>query len=476
MSDLESGEQPARHKRATSSTSRRTPSPALQHWIELRVAGVAGAELAEAEEAANRERQQAERRKSGQSSMLAYMGGPKRRRLTAVAHSWMHDSDMAIDSDSTDGMRSVQQQRHRAKQVGEEGSDVGGARPTSRQPAYRRVNVVPSARLGSAGGIGGGSAADEAGAAAAEAGASISIDEFGSQLLSQKHFAFGLHTESSAAHDEPPTPPYTARVLRGIAICWEVWQGGASVSAAAGGGDPSEAMAARGVPVVYYLPLADYAGTRLACGGAGSSHSSAPASDGSFDASEDDSGGMGAAAWSLLQTAMLSSSLTKISYDCKQQCALLLSRGVRIDGRLLDPRIAAWMLCPDGQESALSARKIAQKYYPALEAAISATATVGHVRDLCCRCTFRTISLMHRLNHELEQKRMPLSCVQQEMRISLVLARTELQGFAALPPVFRRERDEMRRRLDSLEWEGRRLLGHAFEWTSSKEVAELSSL
>ena len=76
-------------------------------------------------------------------------------------------------------------------------------------------------------------------------------------------------------------------------------------------------------------------------------------------------GALRADAWELVRRAMGGSAI-KYAYDCKWQAALLLLRGVRLEGPLRDPKIAAWMLCPERTEEA-SIRKLASEHCAELQ-------------------------------------------------------------------------------------------------------------
>jgi hypothetical protein len=140
----------------------------------------------------------------------------------------------------------------------------------------------------------------------------------------------------------------------------------------------------------------------------------------------------------------------------KQQCALLLSRGVHVVAPLFDPCVAEWMLCTDANPSTLSTRAIAASRFPPLHRALEiderrarewrqrqqrarreggGVAAAAHevvlgratVRDLLSRVVFRCLAISSKLEDELAIKAIGRSCVEQEMALPLVLARMELQ-------------------------------------------------
>lgn len=226
----------------------------------------------------------------------------------------MNDPKVAVDSDSTDtdGQLSAQQRRTRAivEAAGAQASGSGvqdGASAVSPPRAYRRVNVR----------VGGPSACTTVEAEGPEmhGEGTIGLEAFGELWLAQPRFAFTLHTETSVEEGRlcdsgRPRPPYTATAIRGMAITWDLYEPRAQHAA-----------------VVYYLPLgADYAGARSAGGRCGGGFGGLDARDG---ACVD-----GQAAWLLVQTAMVAERAIKVADTLKQQCALLLSRGVHVCGRL----------------------------------------------------------------------------------------------------------------------------------------------
>jgi hypothetical protein len=140
----------------------------------------------------------------------------------------------------------------------------------------------------------------------------------------------------------------------------------------------------------------------------------------------------------------------------KQQCALLLSRGVHVVTPLFDPCVAEWMLCTDANPGTLSTRAIAASRFPPLHCALEiderrarewrqrqqkarreggGVAAAAHdvvlgratVRDLLSRVVFRCLAISSKLEDELAIKAIGRSCVEQEMALPLVLARMELQ-------------------------------------------------
>ena len=156
-------------------------------------------------------------------------GGAKRAggcRSSAVEPSWMHDSDMALDSDSTEGWRNSPQLRSGA---------AAAARPAglpSQSRFLRRVDVIDDGVHGGGDGpgldasshaTGGGSGA--AGDGACSARTTISLGEFEEQWLSSPHFAFGLHVVQAEADAAGrcrsyKRPPYLGARLVGITVCW----------------------------------------------------------------------------------------------------------------------------------------------------------------------------------------------------------------------------------------------------------------
>ena len=410
---------------------------ALAKYVELLGAGAGGGELARAKEAVEEAKRRQSRPAGGQTSMHGFFEGAgrasmnaaeaKRRRLAAASYSWMNDSGVYVDSDSTDGVQSVRPQRP-DKACVSQSSEVGDARPPTASsvlahggllepsptnapgamqgeatctPAYRRVNVVPS-----------GAAASRR----ADSEATISLDDFAELWQRQPQFAFGLHAES---HGEgPPRSPYTNTMLCGVAVCWDLWAPTApatsnpTVPPPADRGSAHQPTEQQAGPRVYYLPLgSDFAGgAPLASPACGGSEGQATVTSGG--ASAGDTAQDTTAAWGLLQSLMLAEGKLKVADDAKRQCALLLSRGVRVSGRFFDPRVAAWMLSPSERAGGLSTHSLALRHHPALEAAMGVLPSCS-VRDLCCRCTFRAYSLTARLSHELARAQILTSCVEQ---------------------------------------------------------------
>jgi hypothetical protein len=246
---------------------------------------------------------------------------PKRQKLSAVQPRWMHDSDVAIDSDSTGGHASVQRKRKLTggaaaaplSVTDESRATVAGVAATGAAVAtvdgmpprlYRRVNVVPT-RAATA--ITAATADDDdtsprAGVDdgyAPEAHDTISLEVFGALWLAQRRFAFGLHVETPSRPDAPLCPPFTTTTICGVAVTWDTWEPQARPAAPAA----HEAGSTLPIPVVYYLPLvADYAGARLSSSDGGPTRAEAA------EAAE---------AWLLVHTAMLSGTALKV---CARNC------------------------------------------------------------------------------------------------------------------------------------------------------------
>ena len=244
---------------------------------------------------------------------------PKRQKLSAVQPRWMHDSDVAIDSDSTGGRASAQRKRKLTggaaaaplSVTDESRVTVAGVAATGAAVAtvdgmpprlYRRVNVVPTraaTAIAAADDDDIGPRAGADGGDPPEAHNMISLEVFGALWLAQRRFAFGLHVETPSRPDAPLCPPFTTTTICGVAVTWDTWEPQARPAAPAA----HEAGSTLPIPVVYYLPLvADYAGAGLPSRDQGPTRAEAAGA---------------AEAWLLVQTAMLSGTALKV---CAHNC------------------------------------------------------------------------------------------------------------------------------------------------------------
>ena len=95
------------------------------------------------------------------------------------------------------------------------------------------------------------------------------------------------------------------------------------------------------------------------------------------------------------------------------------------------------------------------------------------MRDDCCRCLYRCLSLAERLEQMLHAKGFSRRGVEQEMALGPVLARMELTGFCVTPAPLVRDRRDMRTKLHALEGDGHALIGRSFDWASAKDVGRV---
>ena len=413
---------------------------ALDRWVRLQARGASDGEIAaakmECERALTRAKQQqppaaAVASGDGQQSLpgLWYReeadareaaerleAASKRRKMSALRFPWMHDSDVGVHSDSTDGYNSALPLRPAAAAGMAATATAGGVPPggaAGANLAYHRVRVLlpeehEAERSGSPqlGSMDMSSDEDEADGTA-EDGRSISFRAFSRRWLSQSRFAFSLHAEDCSASTgaKAPTvvrPPYRNWRLIGIAVCWQpcAIDGTCHGCSCATVGEPPS------VPAVYYLPLVtDSMGENGVYGRQYPSDTTRRSKHHS--------------AWRLVQSVFDQAASVKVSDQAKMQSALLLERGVRIAGRLHDPRTAAWMLCTREGTDNCSTRSLAEQYFPELEATLEATlraqaaraAAAGaphgssiSKRDVCCRNVFRCLSLMGKLEALLAQQ------------------------------------------------------------------------
>ena len=422
----------------------------------------------------------------------------KRQRRSALDAPWMQDSDVGMHSDSTasgDGGSVPFGRPVRAGAAAAANTAAAAAADPeegamSYWKVYRRVNVdVAQRRLSGASSV----SLDEDAAAPSD-GSMIPLDMFRKAWLSQARFAFNLHVERSRTrggrkqgggpqaemvYNRPLAPPYRDWHIIGVSVCWELCTRCI----------PGQEMIDR--PTVYYMPLVDEEAMMSvdeAPEGEASGDASVTAPPGRKRLSLGREAPMHAEVWGVLQSALDGAHSLKVADQSKMQAAILLDYGIRIAGRLYDPRIAAWMNCPDQTTDQISTRRLSEQYFPLLERSLEAAHNVHgrldddsgermlSVRDECCRCCFRCLSLMVRLDDLLiTEKSFPRAAIEQEMRLSVVLARMELHGFPIRPTNLLRSRMDIRHKRNAIEAEVERLTpGLGFRCgCSAKEVCRV---
>ena len=387
----------------------------------------------------------------------------KRPRLANVP--WMVDSDYNLESDSTEG---------RASCVGGRfplGLAAGTRADDDRAMGLpRRVNVVLD---------------EQAVAAPARSSTpTIGLDEFAALWAAVPRFAYGLHVTDAGTdrRDAADKPPYNTARLHGIAVCWEAW-----------------GPTAR--PAVYYLELCapptmgrgdalDVLLGELGAedgGGGGADGSprtplngddaaaSAPPLAGGHPSLPD--GPRQPRAWAALREVMADPRIAKVAHDSKRQTALLLARGVRLGGPLLDPAIAAWLLAPErpgpgGKKEEDSVRALARQYAAPMERRLQGAQ--GTVRDLCCRTVLMAYTVMPALETVMAERGIHDGFEQLEMQLPPVLARMELAGFRLSTRQLEIDRAEIFAKLEAIEMDARDILGgRSFVWGSDKEVGRV---
>ena len=172
-----------------------------------------------------------------------------------------------------------------------------------------------------------------------------------------------------------------------------------------------------------------------------------------------------------------------IAYDVKRHAKyMLLSCGVLPTGRVLDPRVACWILDPDAKEKTI--HKMALQYLPDQpllseeegydEMPLSSLAT--HASDPQTKAAAEAVLsslLMLKLETLLEAEDLYEPFINVEMPSLLVLAKMELNGIGFSPEECNNQKEILEDRLGELEREAYNLARRSFSLTSPEDVAQV---
>ncbi|KAK9824289.1 hypothetical protein WJX72_009203 [[Myrmecia] bisecta] len=212
-----------------------------------------------------------------------------------------------------------------------------------------------------------------------------------------------------------------------------------------------------------------------------------------------------AEAWKVVMEA-LSGPAEKITHDLKPQLVGLLQAAISQDGPqpadpLVDVRIAAWMLAPDGDIDNVSAvsdnpacKRVIRSGIGALplEALLESRAGAAVVAEAkqtlqqdpgqkpdafkgdrlaACKRAVLSFRLFERLQPQMQVQGLLPPLAKVEMLIVRVLAHMEHIGIAADPDVFTQNDEPLRRRQEELEVKAVALVARSFNLDSPKEVS-----
>ncbi|EEZ97532.1 DNA polymerase theta [Tribolium castaneum] len=157
---------------------------------------------------------------------------------------------------------------------------------------------------------------------------------------------------------------------------------------------------------------------------------------------------------------------TIIMYNCKQQIKTLHKwHGVEFRSRVHDPKVADWLLQPEGQDKTL--HQLVETYCPELP--------LDQGQDAKLRSIFECYLSWHVLkNIEVELSKSNLLTVfDTEMSIMRILANIELAGIGANVSTLSNLVDLLTRELKAIERQGHAIAGRHFSFASSRQLAKI---
>ena len=172
-----------------------------------------------------------------------------------------------------------------------------------------------------------------------------------------------------------------------------------------------------------------------------------------------------------------------IAYDVKKHLVnLVLSCGILLSGKTVDPIVASWMLDPDAKEKTI--HRMVLQYLPDQplvseddglnEMPLSSLAT--HSTDPQMRASAESVIaflLMSKMESLLEAEGLMKPFVEVEMPSLSVLSKMELNGIGFSPDECNLQRDILQSRITELERCAYLLARHTFSLTSPEDVAQV---
>jgi DNA polymerase I-like protein with 3'-5' exonuclease and polymerase domains len=172
-----------------------------------------------------------------------------------------------------------------------------------------------------------------------------------------------------------------------------------------------------------------------------------------------------------------------IAYDVKKHLVnLVLSCGVLLSGKTMDPVVASWMLDPDAKEKTI--HRMVLQYLPDQplvsededlnEMPLSSVAT--HSSDPQMRASAESILaflLMTKIEGLLEAEGLVKPFIEVEMPSLSVLSKMELNGIGFSPEECNHQKDVLQSRITELERSAYILARHTFSLTSPEDIAQV---
>ncbi|KAL6069130.1 Helicase and polymerase-containing protein TEBICHI [Balamuthia mandrillaris] len=169
--------------------------------------------------------------------------------------------------------------------------------------------------------------------------------------------------------------------------------------------------------------------------------------------------------WTVLRTMLSQRNTQKICFDMLASLRILLDHGIRVEEKVLDPKVAAWMLDPeDTCETSLN--NLVSKHVSS--AKISGRPASNFER--CCQDCIQSWILMKKLVDVLRADSLYPAFRDLEMALLPVLAAMERGGVGFVKESCKQHKDFILARMTALEKRAHEIVGRSFSLTSSMEV------
>lgn len=169
--------------------------------------------------------------------------------------------------------------------------------------------------------------------------------------------------------------------------------------------------------------------------------------------------------WEAMREVLKLKTSKVICFDMIEALRLLLEAGIRVDGQLFDPRIAAWVVDPE-DKCEVSLDTLLTRFNPDMKV----HGRPGSPEFLVCKTAVQSWILMKKLVTRLRADSLFLPYRDLEMPLIPVMAKMEYLGVGFVGKECKRHKDLMEAKLRSLEKEAYALAGREFSLTSAMET------